>query len=641
MSDDKFSPIDEQIRMRRQRVNLDVDALVQKDNTVYRITHILDFETLVARDVDSGRNEVLKLDQVKPLSANTNKTSDNQVDIAEIADDDWKIANSRYAAIEPLLKNESIGRSEVNKRSQEVGVSTATLYRWLVRYRSLGVLSSLIPMDRGWRKGHTRLDAKTEALIDEVIQSFYLTVQRSTQQKTVLEVLRLCQQRGIPAPSPSAIRARIDKVSERNQLRGRGFREKARNKFLPSAGQFPDAEYPLAVIQIDHTPADIILVDDIHRKPIGRPWITLAMDIYSRMITGYYLSFDPPSETSVAMCVAHSILPKEDWLTLHKVDSAWPVWGFPRTIHVDNGADFRSNNFRQSCLMHGIHLSFRPVKQPEYGGHIERVLGTFLREIHNLPGTTFSSISDRKDYDSEKHAVMTKSEFETWLVKTICKVYHPRKHTKIGMSPNRKWEIGIFGNADTQGIGMPSRPVDRLSIMLDFLPAYHRTVQTFGVTIENITYYADTLRSWINATDPETGKKKRLVFRRDPRDISFVWFFDPELRQYFKAPVANLAWPAMSVWEYRQAKEKLKREGHNASSDALILMAITELRNDIDESKEKTKKARRQAQRRREHEKNITPAAPIPAATLIENDRLPADSSALFDDEVEPFGDIR
>jgi hypothetical protein len=37
------------------------------------------------------------------------------------------------------------------------------------------------------------------------------------------------------------------------------------------------------VVQIDHTLLDIILVDDLHRLSIGRPWITLAIDVFSRI----------------------------------------------------------------------------------------------------------------------------------------------------------------------------------------------------------------------------------------------------------------------------------------------------------------------------------------------------------------------
>ncbi len=622
----------------RERVTLETGSLVQRGDTVYRIAQVLDFQSILGIDVETGRSTVLAVADLRPVA--TDKERAAAPDLTEIADIDWREAERRFAAIQPLLGRQQVGRIEVAGRSKEIGVDTATLYRWLQRYRATESVVALIPKKRGWRTGRRRIPAFAEGVIEEVIRDFYLTGQRSSAQKAVIEVLRRCEQRGIDAPSPSTIRARLRAIPERERLRGRGYKEKAKNKFLPAAGNFPNADYPLAVVQIDHTPADIILVDDIHRKPIGRPWITLAIDVYSRMVVGYYLSFDPPSETSVAMCVAQAILPKEEWLLLHKVEAQWPVWGMPRMIHVDNGSDFRSDNFKQSCLAYGINLEFRPVKQPRYGGHIERALGSLLKEIHDLPGTTFSSIKDKEGYDPEKHATMTKTEFEEWLVTLICKIYHERRHSTIGMSPLRKWEIGIFGNGEDQGVGLLPRPADRLTVLLDFLPSFRRTIQTFGVTIEGMTYYAEALRPWINAEDKEApGKKREFVFRRDPRDISAVWFRDPSLNQYFKIPFANQSLPAMSVWEYDQAKEKLRREGAKALNDVQILHAVTELRGKVEEATERTKKARRQAQRRREHEKNISPAAPI-LPVRSTPPMPPIASLGLLDVDTEDFGDI-
>lgn len=623
----------------RKRVDIQVGGLVLSGDATYRITQVLDFESVIGVSVETGRSAPLRIGDLRPLESDSPRPS--ATDLSEIADEEWKIAEQRFAAIKPLLNTHLPGRSDVERRAQEVGVDTATLYRWLGRYKAYGIVSALIPRKRGWKTGKGRIPVFAESVIQEVIRDFYLTQQRPSAQKAVVEVQRRCHARGIGTPSPSTIRSRLNSISEKQRLRGRGYKEKAKNKFLPAAGSFPNADYPLAVVQIDHTPADIILVDDVHRKPIGRPWITLAMDIYSRIVTGYYLSFDPPSETSVAMCVAHSILPKDDWLLLHKVDAPWPVWGIPKTIHVDNGADFRSNNFQQSCLMYGIHLEFRPVKQPRYGGHIERMLGTLLREIHDLPGTTFSSIKDKEGYDPEKHAALTKSEFEEWLVALICEVYHRRLHSSLGLTPLRKWEIGIFGNAGVHGVGVPSRPADRLSILLDFLPSFQRTIQTFGVTIDGMTYYAEALRPWINAEDSKSGKKLEFVFRRDPRDISTIWFFDPTLRQYFKIPFADQSLPSMSVWEYQHARETLRKEGAKSVNEHQVLRAITELRSKVEEAKEKTKKARRQAQRRKEHEKKVSPATPMPAEQPKAPTQIVAPAaSGLIEGDIDTFGDI-
>lgn len=163
-------------------------------------------------------------------------------------------------------------------------------------------------------------------------------------------------------------------------------------------------------------------------------------------------------------------------------------------------------------------------------------------------------------------------------------------------------------------------------------------MQTFGVTIDGMRYYAEALRPWIGSKDLETGKKLDLLFRRDPRDISSIWFFDPDIKQYFKIPFADQAIPPMSIWEYQQAREKLKREGIDSVNEHQVLRSITELRAQVDEAKEKSKKARRQAQRRKEHEKNL-----IQNKTLAAQKVAPSSSeklNGLIEGDIEIFGDI-
>jgi putative transposase len=56
------------------------------------------------------------------------------------------------------------------------------------------------------------------------------------------------------------------------------------------------------------------LVAENSRLPIGRPWLTLAIDIATRMVAGFYLSLDPPSVLAVAMVLSHSALSKDRYL---------------------------------------------------------------------------------------------------------------------------------------------------------------------------------------------------------------------------------------------------------------------------------------------------------------------------------------
>lgn len=624
----------------RKRVEYRIGTYVQQEDGVYRILAIHDFETATGVHVETGRSKPLRLNGLDVVGSISSKELESR-DMEGFSEGDLAEANRRLEVISPFLGSGSIGRAEVAARAKEFNVDQATLYRWLKRYRSTGVLESLIPLRRGWKAGRYRLDLERGRIIDEVIKDYYLSVQRPSAQKAILEIARRCLEHGLVAPSGSAIRLRLSNIPEKLRLKGRGQKEKAANIFNPVPGKFPNANFPLSVVQIDHTPVDLILVDDIYRRPVGRPWLTLAFDVYSRVVTGYYLSFDPPSETSVAMCVSHSILQKEDWLALHQVDAKWPVWGIPQTIHVDNGADFRSENFKNSCGMYNIHLEYRPVKQPRFGGHIERMLGTLAREIHALPGTTFSSIKERDSYDSEKHASMTKSEFEKWLVTLICNVYHQRIHSSIGVSPLKQWDIGIFGNAEIQGTGLPPTLTDRLRVLLDFLPSFQRTIQPIGVTIEGLTYYDDCLRHRINEFDRSSGSKRTFVFRRDPRDISYVWFYDPDSNEYYRVPVADLSIPSMSMWEFKKVKEILRKEGISSENKVGMLRVLNDLRSQVAEASAKTKKARRQAQRRREHEKAVSPACPLPTppTSAVARSIVPM-ASELIDGDLAGFGDI-
>lgn len=92
---------------------------------------LIDFSSLVAVSVETGRCEIPRLVDLPPLD------TDGRVpdpDFAEIADKDWAVAQERFAAIQPLLGNVWLGRRDVAKRAAE-GVDTSTLYRWIDHYR--------------------------------------------------------------------------------------------------------------------------------------------------------------------------------------------------------------------------------------------------------------------------------------------------------------------------------------------------------------------------------------------------------------------------------------------------------------------------------------------------------------------------
>ncbi|MBV4715386.1 hypothetical protein Q5482_24775 [Escherichia coli] len=42
-------------------------------------------------------------------------------------------------------------------------------------------------------------------------------------------------------------------------------------------------------------PIDLIVVDDRDRQPIGRPYLTLAIDVFTRCVLGMVVTLEAPS----------------------------------------------------------------------------------------------------------------------------------------------------------------------------------------------------------------------------------------------------------------------------------------------------------------------------------------------------------
>jgi putative transposase len=123
-------------------------------------------------------------------------------------------------------------------------------------------------------------------------------------------------------------------------------------------------ERPRQVVQIDHTKVDLMLVNDVTRACIGRPWLTLVLDVHTRLVLGLYLSLEAPSATSAALAVAHAVLPKVTWLQDRGIDLVWPAHGLPEVIHVDNGQEFRWLAFTRGSQQHSVRVAYRPPATP-------------------------------------------------------------------------------------------------------------------------------------------------------------------------------------------------------------------------------------------------------------------------------------
>lgn len=266
----------------------------------------------------------------------------NDPSFAEVDEQRWDEACRRADAIRDFLQVKPGGSepNNVDGLAAELGLSRATTYRLIKFFREGGTVTSLLDRKRGRRKGFRTLDEQRQEIIRTTIAAVYLKQNRPPFSRLVREVQANCISAGLRPPNWRTIKARRDDVDLQKRAKRRG-ETKIVKATTATPGEFRAAR-PLEIVQIDHTEADVFVVDEETRAPIGRPWLTLALDICSRMVTGFHLTMEAPSRLSTSLCLLHSVFDKSAWLREREINEPWPVAGLPETLHVDNGADFRS-----------------------------------------------------------------------------------------------------------------------------------------------------------------------------------------------------------------------------------------------------------------------------------------------------------
>ena len=230
-------------------------------------------------------------------------------------------------------------------------------------------------------------------------------------------------------------------------------------------------------------------------------------------------------------------------------------------------------------------------------------MGTVSERLKFVKGATFANPQEKGEYDAEGNACMTLDELEKWMVLMLAE-YHQTIHGGIGTSPINRWKEGILGTSEKVGRGIPKINLDPEKLRLDFMPLIERGVYHYGIKIDHLDYYHDCLRRWINSKDPNYPKRGRLFsIRRDPRDISQVYFFDPDLKQYFAIPFRDSRLFPTSIWEFEAAQKLAKQHGIALIDNVKIFKLINERRALEDDTAHKTKAARNAQQKRQQHQK--------------------------------------
>ncbi|MGP5470118.1 Mu transposase C-terminal domain-containing protein, partial [Pseudomonas helleri] len=386
--------------------------------------------------------------------------------------------------------------------------------------------------------------------------------------------------------SESTVRRYIEKLDPYQVEVKKNGRHAAEKKFSKAVGQLTVSNI-LDRWEIDHTALDVMAVDPVTGRMIGRPFLTVVLDRYSRMIMAFWLHFAAPNTESVLQVIERAISPKASWLAkFPKVINEWPARGLPLRIVPDNAAEFHADNLVIAFTEMGIEIMFPRSRGPQMKGAVERFFRTLnMGLIHTLPGTTFSNVKERGDYIPEKHACLTLQALESALIKWIVDIYHQTPHKGLdSKTPMAVWKA----MEPSRVIQMPA-DLDALETALS-----HRklsTIQAYGIQLSNNFYHSDELAS----LRIRLGEEKKVQIRyRD--ELGHIWVHDPFRNVFFEVPAKDKRLAGMSRDLYKVATKIAKSENSNSIDREAIQRAYHQLRKDIEEERRSNKlRTRREA----------------------------------------------
>ncbi|MBY6038329.1 DDE-type integrase/transposase/recombinase [Fictibacillus nanhaiensis] len=445
---------------------------------------------------------------------------------------------------------------------------------------------------------HTRLDEKYVSIIKSVIEKEYLNTHKISKRKIYDLIAIQCLKMKLKIPKEITIYKLLDRIPSKIVERMR-YGTKAGQKYEDVIRGYANEEalFPLHVVEIDHTQLDIDVLDE-KGNVTGRPWITLGIDLYTRMVWCLHISFEPPSANKVRKAIQQGVLfkgTKEKYNTLKE----WDLFGIPQSIVFDNGTEF--NNAEVKRIVDEVlksNIRFRPIATPRYGGTIERFFRTInMKLIHQLKGTRKSNVQDLGEYDAESNALLTLEDITEILTRYITDVYHFEEHRGLPLESNTpivRYYEGLQLSGYPEFVPEDETEVFKIELLPTVLKPYTRD----GVRLDNRLYRKSDLSLLINK------REIKYKVKYDIDDISYIYIQLPESSEYVKvfcySPSADVL-KGINQYTYKLLLNSLAEEGrikrNKIVSEEDLLYAKAALQEVINKKYKRNRGVRQQAKR--------------------------------------------
>ncbi|UMR31982.1 DDE-type integrase/transposase/recombinase [Massilia sp. MB5] len=511
---DTYRPTNAPAELNLHIVNLVPNGSIDWDGKIFTITTLSQENIyLQAKDesvVKLPRAQIerlVKSGDIKGISGTNDPTQSSAIRVvAHAGSRDLAEATARFNAIQQANGTQCVGKR-----------SPRTIRHWKhLQRRGEAIYGDsfigLIP--RTGKRGNTqrKLDAQVIEIMQNVIETQLMAGHAKSKSLCYGIVINKCKDAGLVEPSEKAFRQEIARTRTNFDLTT--AREGARSaykeepfylvldKSTPRHG-----DRPFEIGHIDHTEIDLQLVGTKFGENLGRAWLTLMLDAYSRTVLAFVLLFDPPSYRS-CMLVMRECIRKHGRI--------------PSTLVVDNGKDFKSEYFEQLLARLNTTKKSRPPHKGRFGSVMERFFGISNTQfLHNLRGNNKALQNPRQmshTHDPRSQAVWTLPAFIPAFSRFVYDIYGNMEHSALGVSPNEALRIGME-KTGYRSMRLIPMTADLDLLCLPFVKGEQAMITgSKGIKIGYIYYSHPLMR--------EPRHHGQLVFARyDPFDISKAYAF--------------------------------------------------------------------------------------------------------------------
>ena len=385
--------------------------------------------------------------------------------------------------------------------------------------------------------------------------------------------------------------------------------------------------------EIDATVLDLYVrypYDKSGRFTMGRPVLYIVIDVYSTMITGFYLGFDGPNWSGAAQALVNACTDKVEFAAKFGVnleENDWPAKHIPRQITVDNGNEY-PNALIASVLKAELGVeafNFTAIYRGDAKGTVEGTFNVLNNTmVHHQPGSIFKDI-DRGEQHPSNQSLYSYEEVVGKLIHEI--IYHNNSAERlskfnwqavfddIDVSPQALFQHSLEKDMDG---GRPTTSEDIASVNWGFLPEEKATVQKDGVRFRGIMYSSEEAGNLGFFSKAAHSGRYSITVKRAHQNCSHIWHKTPS-GQYIRFDIKNVnngspfldaQWEiADHLYEYYKQKrfdagevkrhQRAKRDGANAQ----IERSAREATNGIPPSNRKSMQPNISG--RQEHQKEI------------------------------------